>query len=232
MTVYNPTCSPALAHLAFMTRFYILLFLLTWLQGHQVIALPTGNTTRFFPTAKPSTILSQSIWKITTTIQYPPTTILRNTTPGTIGVSGFSFHRPKTRVPSALLIPQGAYFDQIVITSLETQGRPSLQPFPTYTPPPIVLTTAFSQNISLTTSGSRSSIALYNTSRKHSSALWLPKSNLPSAKMERRGATDCFQPVATGALPSQLPSRGDHPVPRLGIVGATYPQGIRKCQRS
>ncbi len=39
--------------------------------------------------------------------------------------------------------------------------------------------------------------------------------------LHKRGATDCFQPVATGALPSQITSRGDHPVPRHGIVGTT-----------
>ena len=41
---------------------------------------------------------------------------------------------------------------------------------------------------------------------------------LPSAEMEERGAIDCFQAIATDELPSALPSRGDHPVPRLGIV--------------
>lgn len=32
--------------------------------------------------------------------------------------------------------------------------------------------------------------------------------------------TDCFQPVSTERIPSQIPSRNDHPVPRLGIVSA------------
>lgn len=34
----------------------------------------------------------------------------------------------------------------------------------------------------------------------------------------RMAPTDVFQPVATGPPPHQLPSRGGHPVPRLGIV--------------
>ncbi|CAF9927650.1 hypothetical protein IMSHALPRED_007264 [Imshaugia aleurites] len=46
--------------------------------------------------------------------------------------------------------------------------------------------------------------------------------------MERREATDCFQPVATSALPSQIPSRGDHPVPRLGIAPQSSPVSTNK----
>ena len=34
--------------------------------------------------------------------------------------------------------------------------------------------------------------------------------------------SDIFQPIATESPPSQVPSRGDHPVPRLGIVSRAF----------
>lgn len=210
MTFYNPICFPSLANMAFLMRFCVPVFLLTCSQEAQVTVLPTSNS-RILTSTSTRTLL-RSIWDTTTT-QYPPTTIVKNTTPGTIGVSGCSLRHPTNH---------GAKVKKIILTSLET-GNPSVQPFPTYMPPPIILTTAFFQPLSLITNSSQSSIALPTKGTSNSSALPLSKSQLSSSKMERRGATDCFQPVATGALPSQLPSRGDHPVPRLGIVSYSYP---------
>ena len=143
-----------------------------------------------------------------------------------------AFPSRKYGVSRTILTRWGANLHQIIITSLETQGRPSIEPFPIYTPPPIILTTAFSQNISLIINSFQSSIVLPTEVANNISPSRLSQSRFPSSKMDRRGATDCFQPVATGALPSQFPSRGDHPVPRLGIVSLKYPKMILKCQRS
>ncbi|KAL6717521.1 endo-1,3-beta glucanase [Lecanora helva] len=41
--------------------------------------------------------------------------------------------------------------------------------------------------------------------------------------LHRRGGIDCFQPVATQSLPHQIPSKGGHPVPRLGISPQSNP---------
>ena len=51
---------------------------------------------------------------------------------------------------------------------------------------------------------------------------WLPMGHR-HAHLHERDGTDCFKPIATGPLPSQITSRGDHPVPRLGIVSNTKP---------
>ena len=92
MQSYNPINSPALANMASVKPLYLLILLLTCSQKAQVIALPIGNATRLFPTSIPSNTLIQSTWKNTTSTQYPPTTTVHNTIPGTKGVSGFSFH--------------------------------------------------------------------------------------------------------------------------------------------
>ena len=78
MIVHYPNGTCTLAIMAFMMRFYFLISFLTCLQEAQVVALPTGNATGLFPTKK------------NTTTQYPPTTTVRNTTPGTEGVSSCS----------------------------------------------------------------------------------------------------------------------------------------------
>lgn len=92
MNIQNPICSPAPANMAFMTRFRVLTILLICSQEAQAIALPPYNATGLFPTSIPRKPPIQNIWKNTTTTQYPPTTTAQNTTPGTKGVSGFSFH--------------------------------------------------------------------------------------------------------------------------------------------
>lgn len=210
--------------MAFITQFFLLITLLTCSQEAQVIALPPYNATGFFPTSISRKTSIQSTCKNTSTTQYPPTTTVQNTTPGTKGVSGFSFPSSgKYGCLHAFVTKWGANMNQIIVTSLETQGRPSIEPFPTYTPPPIILTTAFPRNLSLITDSFQSSIVVSSKVTNNSNVSTLSKSHLPSSKMDRRGVIDCFQPVATGALPSQLPSRGDHPVQRLGIVSPTYP---------
>lgn len=100
--------------------------------------------------------------------------------------------------------------NKVVVTSLETKGRPHLQPFPLYTPPPIILTIAYVQNLSRIRDSFRSLIALAPKLTNICSVLPLPKNNIASSKMEKRGAgaTDCFQAVAAVALPSHILSRG------------------------
>lgn len=142
---------------------------------------------------------------------------------------------------------------QIVDTTLETEGRPSLQPFPTsFVASQVLLTTHVSQSSLPSTSrpwgsgpvphsslnssskarrsGVPTSHSSLNSTSRPSGTVVLPTrtanrtmpSWLPSGEsgpdLHRRGATDCFQPVATSSIPHQISSRGDHPVPRLGIV--------------
>ena len=96
MIVYNHLPFPALANMAFFTRACVLIFLLIFSQKTQVSALPIGNATGLLSTSILSKTLIQNIWENTTTTQYPPTTTVQNTIPGTIGVSGFSFHHLET----------------------------------------------------------------------------------------------------------------------------------------
>ena len=201
--------SPSVTNTASWTRLFVLLSLLICSQETQVVALPTGVANSVLPTL--------STWKNNFTTQFPPTTTVKDKVPGTKGVSScyshvvanIEFNFPHSK-------KQRTEMDQIIVTSLETVN-PSIQPFPIYTPPSIVLTATSSQNLSLITDSSRSSIALLTRSTSSPTALPLSESHLPS-KMERRGATDCFLPVATGPLPNQITPRGNHPVPRLGIV--------------
>ena len=93
--------SPNLSNMAFIVEFHVLMILLTYIQEAQVTALPTGNATRFFATSIHTKTLIQS-WKNTTITQYPPTTTVKNTIPGTIGVSGSSFCHSKNR---EILVP-------------------------------------------------------------------------------------------------------------------------------
>ncbi len=90
---------------------------------------------------------------------------------------------------------------QSVITSLETSGEPSVQPFPTSTQAGSTGTFSSTESLSLPTGGSElKGLAL-------EAAMTVP---------------DIFQPIATGSPPSQISSRGDHPVPKLGIVSRTF----------
>ena len=209
ITIPTTMRSPSLTDTASLTRLFVLLSLLICSQETQVVALPTGVANSVFPTS--------STWKNNFTTQFPPTTIVKDKVPGTKGVSScyscvlanieFTFPHSKK---------QRTEIDQIIVTGLETVN-PSIQPFPVYTPPPIVLTATSLQNLSPITNSSRSSIALLTRFTSSPTALPLSECHLLS-KMERRGATDCFLPVATGPLPNQITPRGNHPVPRLGIV--------------
>ena len=209
MTIPTTMRSPPLINMASSTRLFVLLSLLICSQETQVVALPTGVAKSLFPTS--------SIWKNNFTTQFPPTTIVKDKVPGTKGVSIYYSHvlaNIEFTFPHSK--KQRTKMDQIIVTSLETVN-PSLQPFPIFTPPPIVLTAISSPSLSLITNYSRSSIALLARSTSSPTTLPLSESHLPS-NMERRGATDCFLPVATGPLPNQITPRGNHPVPRLGIV--------------
>ena len=89
MAVFNLISSLALAKITFLILFRVpIILLLTCLQEAPVSALPTGNATELFsahiPTNGPATSTRNNI----STIQYPPTTTVQNTTPGTKGVSG------------------------------------------------------------------------------------------------------------------------------------------------
>ena len=89
MAVSNLISSLALAQITILTQFRVpIILLLTCLQEAQVSALPTGNATEFFSTHISTNGLATSTLNNVFTIQYPPTTIVQNTTPGTKGVSG------------------------------------------------------------------------------------------------------------------------------------------------
>jgi endo-1,3(4)-beta-glucanase len=82
---------------------------------------------------------------------------------------------------------------QTINTPLETSGRPTVQPFP-------------SQSVN-----SSASLDLIDTSALNGFG--------PTATSEITSisAGNIFQPIATDAVPPQISSRADHPVPRLGI---------------
>ncbi|KAL8841632.1 MAG: hypothetical protein Q9170_000846 [Blastenia crenularia] len=109
----------------------------------------------------------------------------------------------------------------IINTVLETQGRPSVQPFPTPTVPAIAkLTTLPAWNASTVSAKPYTAIG---------------RSNLTSHTFARRAAeqamidqTSAFQPVATSPPPGQIPSRGDHPAPRLNIAPQNSPFSTNK----
>lgn len=99
---------------------------------------------------------------------------------------------------------------QLLITVLETDGRPSIQPFPT---------PSVSRRMNSTVSCYR------NTSTASVKPIASAKANITIHSFQRRAAeqamidhTEVFQAVATSPPPVQIPSRGDHPVRRLNIV--------------
>ncbi|KAK5111374.1 hypothetical protein LTR62_005214 [Meristemomyces frigidus] len=85
----------------------------------------------------------------------------------------------------------------VVITSLETAGNPSSQPFQT------------------SIANATSTLSLLDTSTLSSIG---PISTTSATTID---ASNIFQAIATDAPPSQVTSRGDHPVPTLGIQGQT-----------
>lgn len=99
---------------------------------------------------------------------------------------------------------------QIINTALETDGRPSLQPFPTASRSPVTLSTDSTPS---------------NSPIISAKAVLTSKSNWTGRYHGRRAAeqamidqTEVFQPIATGPPPRSIPSRDDHPAPRLNIV--------------
>ncbi len=99
---------------------------------------------------------------------------------------------------------------QILHTILETQGRPSLLPFPT----PFI-----AAPVSLLFFPSTRTEAVSKAPTKASNETGIAALlKVRSPLLMEMGTTDIFQPVATGAPPRQIPPREDHPVPRLGIV--------------
>ena len=88
MAVFNLISSLALAKITILKHFRVpIVLLLTCLQEAQVSALPTGNATEFFSIPISTNSLATRTRNNTYTIQYPPTTVVQKTTPGTKGVS-------------------------------------------------------------------------------------------------------------------------------------------------
>ncbi|MCJ1312198.1 hypothetical protein MMC25_005872 [Agyrium rufum] len=95
-----------------------------------------------------------------------------------------------------------------VPTSLETQGEQTSQPFATTT----------------VTSPTASATAVIDTPEEP-----MPDANPSEPATQVNGdVVDLFQPIATGPPPSQFSSRGDHPVPRLGIQPQNGPLTTNK----
>ncbi|KAK5130160.1 hypothetical protein LTR08_002414 [Meristemomyces frigidus] len=84
-----------------------------------------------------------------------------------------------------------------VHTSLETSGNPTIVPFPT------------------SISNATSTLSLVSTETLGGAG---PTATVQVTSIQ---ATDIFQPIATDAPPSQIPQRGDHPIPRLGVQQQT-----------
>lgn len=121
------------------------------------------------------------------------------------------------------LIISDCWDQQIINTTLEIEGRPPLQPFPTSfvasQPSLKGLLTSSASNVtrSLGFSGA------YPTRTANTTMSSMLQRSRSHDDLQRTAATDCFQPVATGPVPSSIRSRGDHPVPRLGIVRKASP---------
>ena len=136
---------------------------------------------------------------------------------------------------------------QLIHTALENEGHPSLQPFPTtFTPAVVTLSAVFSPQPHATPDNLRSVIDIaigvvdetdvdrtitasaagsrpgHQISHSHGIAKQSRQRHHHHRQhrlvMDRGVATNCFEPLTTGPIPSQIPHRGGHPVPRLGIV--------------
>ena len=89
MAVLNFISSLSFAKITLLIQFCVpIILLLTCLQEVQVSALPIGNATEFNSTYISTNGLVTSTRNNIFTIQYPPTTTVQNTIPGTKGVSG------------------------------------------------------------------------------------------------------------------------------------------------
>ncbi|KAL8671843.1 MAG: hypothetical protein Q9168_003659, partial [Polycauliona sp. 1 TL-2023] len=139
------------------------------------------------------------------------------------------FNQPtSTQYPPVTTIPQHSPATSgIVNTVLETAGRASVIPFPTPSVPPVTITTG--------TTGSTVVVPPLNTATGYSRLLTSPKINSTHRYLGRRAIgqamidqTEVFQPVATQPPPRQIPSRGDHPAPRLNIAPQSSPLSTNK----
>lgn len=175
-----------------------MIFMLTFVHSGIGYALPEHFQNRLTFTADPFGQPSST--------QYPPTTTVHSSA---AGVS-------EALLPWAKkLLGTDQYAYQIINTALETEGRPSVQPFPT----PSVSSIA---NLTI--------LPTFNVSHASVKPIASSKSNFTIHSWNRRAAnkamvdqTNVFRPMATGAPPSQIPSRADHPVPRLNIVSPRPP---------
>ncbi|KAL9061962.1 MAG: hypothetical protein Q9206_000148 [Seirophora lacunosa] len=122
---------------------------------------------------------------------------------------------PTTTVQSSAPATSG-----IINTVLEIDGRPSVQPFPTPSVSSIANLTIFP-----TFNISHASIKPLASSRSNSTVHSWSRRAAGKAMVEQ---TDVFRPMATGAPPRQIPSRADHPVPRLNIAQQSTPLSTNK----
>ncbi|KAL8927183.1 MAG: hypothetical protein Q9172_001507, partial [Xanthocarpia lactea] len=120
--------------------------------------------------------------------------------------------------------PKSDAFNQIINTVLETDGRPSIQPFPSPSVPPVTVPTALS-----------ATAPPLNTSTGYSKIVTSPKINSTYRYLGRRAVkqamidqTEVFRPVATQPPPRHIPLRGDHPAPRLNIAPQSAPLSTNK----
>ncbi|KAI4276596.1 MAG: hypothetical protein LQ337_002379 [Flavoplaca oasis] len=113
----------------------------------------------------------------------------------------------------------------IINTELETDGRTSIQPFPTPSVPPVTIPI----ELPSATPSSNTSTAAYSRlfiSPKTNSTRWyFGRRAVGQAMIDQ---TEVFQPVATQAPPRHIPQRGDHPAPRLNIVPQSSPISTNK----
>ncbi|KAL9001355.1 MAG: hypothetical protein Q9169_000246 [Polycauliona sp. 2 TL-2023] len=112
----------------------------------------------------------------------------------------------------------------IINTVLETEGRPPVEPFPTPSIPSVTISTASSVDSSrsfIPTGYSR----LATSPGGNSTRRYLGRRALGQAMIDQ---TEVFQPIATQAPPRHIPSRGDHPAPRLNIAPQASPLSTNK----
>ncbi|KAJ9299057.1 CAZyme family GH81 [Paecilomyces variotii] len=95
----------------------------------------------------------------------------------------------------------------VIITTLERGGHPYLPPFPTFTPSsPTATNYRYNPIVTATTSPT--------TAVPHPSKIASAADTTLTTAMTSQNV---FQPVSMDAIPSNIQTRNDHPVPRLGI---------------
>ena len=106
-----------------------------------------------------------------------------------------------------------------IYPSLEIEGRSGQLPFPV---PSITLSPTISIPApALVTTSSILPKANFSESKlspSHTTNTDLPPPQRRDYPPSIMGSTDLFVPVGVEGAPTQIPSRGDHPVPRTGIV--------------